>query len=275
MSADTDDDRELLTEFERDNLRGHYRQRLINTRNNWGVNFNEFRPLWDCFMLVDEIWNRELEDMSEGFNDSKQMFPFFLFVAAHAKAQVVIDLLFSNYVTEAYSIMREAIEFVVHGYRMLSRPDLVDVWRNHRDDSSSLERWKEEFWFAKECRLFEGLPELYSAWKFCSEHSSHANISSVLQGYYATNPDALDWSLHYSGVAPEQLPLMLFYSLQVINDLECRIFEITEPCLRDDTELQRMRYRLREDKQATIAFMKLNLTMDGTSGVESGNQPTL
>jgi hypothetical protein len=41
--------------------------------NNWGVNFNKFRPLWDCFMLIDEIWNRELDDMSEGFNDSKQV----------------------------------------------------------------------------------------------------------------------------------------------------------------------------------------------------------
>jgi hypothetical protein len=269
MLADSDDDRELLTEFERDNLRGRYRQHLINTRNNWGVNFNEFRPLWNCFMLINEIWNRELEDLSEGINDRKEVFPFFLFVAAHAKALVVINLLFSDHVTEAYSIMRDVIEFVVHGYRLLSHPDLLEVWCNRGNDSSSLERWKEEFWFAKERRLFEGLPELYFAWKLCSERGSHAHVSSLLDRYYAVEPNT-EWALHDSGVAPELLPLMLFGILQIMSNLECRIFEITESYLRHDTELQQMRDKFSEDKQSTIRFMKLDLTMDASaSGVES------
>ena len=271
MSADTDDARNLLTEFERDNLRGRYRQHLINTSNNWGVNFNKFRPLWDCFMLIDEIWHRELEDMSEGINDSKEVFPFFLFAAAHAKAQVVINLLFSDYVTEAYSIMREAIEFVVHGYRLLSRPDLLDVWWNRGRDAASLELWKDEFWFAKEHRLFEGLPELYSAWKLCSERASHAHASSLLVRFYAIEPNT-EPALHYSGVAPELLPLMFGGILSIMSSLECRIFEITESYLHADTELQQMRNKFGEDMETTlVSIMKQDLT----PGVGVGQPPTL
>ena len=272
--ADDTDDLTLLTAFERENLQGRYKQHLINQRHNWRINFDEFRPLWDCFMLIDEIWSRELEAMSEGTRERNEVIPIFLFMAAHGKAQVALDLLFSDFITEALSIMREVIEFVVHGCRLLSRPDLMDVWLNRDTDAASLQRWKEEFWFGKEHRLFEGLPELYGFWKMCSERSSHANIGVLLQRIYEFGPEKGVVALNYSGVDSRLQPVVLFGVLQILTNLESRIFERAEPRLPLDTELQQMRAKFRKEKDATMVLMKPDFQLFATSATSESSEPT-
>lgn len=138
-------------------------------------------------------------------------------------------------------------------------------------NAASLELWKDEFWFAKEHRLFEGLPELYSAWKLCSERASHAHASSLLVRYYAIKPNT-EPALYYSGVAPELLPLMFGGILSIMSSLECRIFEITESYLHADTELQQMLNKFGEDMETNlVSIMEQHLT----PGVGVSQPPTL
>jgi hypothetical protein len=260
--SDETDDLTLLTAFERENLQGRYKQHLLNQRHNWRANFYNFRPLWDCLMLIDEIWSRELEGMSEGvMKELNEAYAVLLFVAAHAKVRVALDLFFSDFIMEAYSIMREVIEFVVHGCRLLSRPDLMGVWLNRDKDAASLQRWKEEFWFGKENRLFEGLPELYVAWKLCSENASHAHSGVLHQRIYGPGSEKGQVPVNYSGVHPQILAVVLFGMLQMLENLEFRMFERAGPLLRLDTELQQLRDKFKTDKDATMVLMKLDVEL--------------
>lgn len=251
-----DTDHHLLTECERETLYEPYRHHITNRRHNWNINVVTFRPLWDCFMLLNTIWGREIEDMEENISNPKQVFPYFLFGVAYSKMHVVVDLCFSDYLVEAHSILRGAIEDVVHACKLLSRPELVEVWCNRAKDAASQNAWEKEFWFHKESRLFDGLPELYFAWKMCSD-LSHANGSSLLQRYYSADGSEGDWALHYSGVSPDALPLMLGGVLQVLSNLEQRAFERANSHLQFDSELLKMRDKFQTDKWG--AFERLGL----------------
>ena len=245
-TRDPEDDT-LLTECERETLSEPYKHHVTNRRNNWNVNITKFRRLWDCFMLLDAIWRREIEAMGKNVCDRNEVFPYFLLGAAHAKLHVVIDLCFSDYVMEALSILRGLIENVVHACRLLSRPELLEVWQNHENDSVSQRAWQDEFWFQKESRLFEGLPELYLAWKMCSD-VSHANIDSLLRRYYPADGNEDDWGFYYTDGSAQDFPVMLSGILQILTDLEQRAFDETESHLRFDAELLNMRDKLRREK---------------------------
>jgi hypothetical protein len=197
-------DSELLTKCERETLSEPYLHIVTNRRHNWNVNVTELRPLWACFMQLDAIWSREIEDLSKNISNPKEVFPYFLFGVAHTKVHVVIDLCFSDYIEEAYSILRDVIESVAHLCRLLSKPELVDVWYKRDKDAASLRAWREEFWFSKESRLFEGLPELYLFWKFCSDFGSHTNSRSVFGRIYEIDGQEKIW--HCTTQAYAQMP---------------------------------------------------------------------
>jgi hypothetical protein len=261
MKIDTD--HPLLTECERGILSEPYRHHIAGRRHNWNINIATFRPLWDCFMLLNEIWSREIEGLAKQIANPKEVFPYSLLGAAHTKVHVVIDLCFSDYVLEALSILRDGIENVVHACRLLSRPELVEVWLSRENDAVSQKAWEEEFWFDKESRLFEGLPELHRAWKMCSD-ISHANAKSLLQRYYLAEGNEDDYALHYTDGSADSFPLMLSGILQVLTDLEQRAFDKTKSNLEFDAELLKMRDKLRRDKWN--AFERLGLIFQLSDG---------
>jgi hypothetical protein len=260
------DDGELLTEFERDALFEPYRHYVTSKRHDRRINIETFRPLWDCFMLLDEIWNREFAIVTKDvISDSKNMFPLLIFGAVQEKTRVVVDLCFSGYLAEAYSILRDVVEYVVHGCRLLSRPELVAVWCNRDNDAASLKAWRNEFWFEKESRLFDGMAELHFAWKMCSENASHANISSLLSHWYTGEADR---GLIYRGVSPDALPLRISGILQILTDLERQFFERVVDRLKSDADLPKMRGKFREDKLTALIGLGLIVRLaDGSFDV--------
>lgn len=115
------DDADLLTKFEQDILREPYKGYYAAKRNNFFASIEGFRDLWDCFMLSNTIWMREFEDMRT-VRDTGRMFPPTLFMNGHLKMLIAMELGFSSCLTEAHSILRDAIESVAHGHRLFLTP---------------------------------------------------------------------------------------------------------------------------------------------------------
>jgi hypothetical protein len=261
------DDGAFLTEREREILSEPYRHRVADRRHNWNVNTVELRPLWDCFMLLDAVWSREIQAMYGDICDENEVFPYFLVGAAHTKVHVIIDLCFSDYIMEALSILRGAIENVVHACRLLTRPELIQVWMNRDKDALSQRSWEQEFWFRKESRLFDGMPELFLAWKMCSD-VSHANCRSLLQRYHAAEGNEGVCALNYTDGSADNFPLMVAGILQVLTNLERRAFDSMSSHLQFDAELLEMRDKLENDKWAALEKLKLiSLLPDGSYAV--------
>lgn len=261
------DDGALLTEREREILSEPYRHRVADRRHNWNINTVELRPLWDCFMLLDAIWSREIQAMYSDICDENEVFPYFLVGAAHAKVHVIIDLCFSDSVMEALSILRVAIENIVHACRLLTRPELMQVWLNRDKDALSQRAWEQEFWFRKESRLFDGMPELFLAWKMCSD-VSHANRRSLLQRYHAAEGSEGVCALNYTDGSADNFPLMVAGILQVLTDLEKRAFDSMRSHLKPDVELLNMRDKLESDKWSALEKLGLvSFLADGSYAV--------
>jgi hypothetical protein len=241
---------DVLTRFEQDNLPAPYKEYFTAKRQNFVMNIDSGRPLWDCFMLLDKIWISEFEDMGIATTQSKA-FPLFLFANAHAKMRVVLELGFSSCLPEAHSILRDAVESVAHGHMLYSDSDLVLTWLQKHDNEETLEAWREEFWHDKEHRLFDGLPELHKAWKMCSEWGSHTNIRSIAQRFVVQQtPTSVTWRLHYTGVQPDILIKALFGLLHVFAQMENVLFKDCEGRLKLDTKLEGLRRKFQHDKEA-------------------------
>jgi hypothetical protein len=116
--------------------------------------------MWKYYILLDKIWLREFDDLKSSPGPAR-MFPLLLFINAHAKIRVSIELGFSGCMAEARSILRDAIEFVAHAHRMLDDPELQKTWLSKNDGKAALEVFKHAFEGHKKKGLFKGLDELY------------------------------------------------------------------------------------------------------------------
>lgn len=56
-------DNQVLAAAEDSNLRGPYRDYFITKRNNYLNVIRDLPELWDCFLKLDEIWARDLDNM--------------------------------------------------------------------------------------------------------------------------------------------------------------------------------------------------------------------
>ena len=70
-------------------------------------------------------------------SSAAQLFPVMLYINAHAKIRVSIELALSGCLAEARSILRDGIEFVAHAHTMLNRPELQEVWLSKNDEQKA------------------------------------------------------------------------------------------------------------------------------------------
>jgi hypothetical protein len=242
-------ERELLTEFERENLPDPFRAYYSVKRQNLLANIQGFKVLFDAFMLLDKILAREFEDMMPSAQPTR-MFPVLVFVNAHAKMRVAFELAFSSCIPEAHSIVRDAIESVAHGHRLLSEPELIRVWLQNGEDEAATTAFKEAFWHDKEQRLFSGLDELYRLWKQFSEFGSHTNVRSITHRFVVEEtPKHVGWRMNYTGLKPETLLPVLFEMLLVFFVMEEVFYKDCSDRLKLDIELNDMRKRFNRDKE--------------------------
>jgi hypothetical protein len=151
---------ELLVPFESENIPADYKAYYKIKRNNFFASIQGFPEMWKYYNLLDAIWLREFSDLKP-LGHMNQWFPLILFINAHAKMRISIELAFTGCLAEARSILRDAIEFVAHAHTMLRDPKLQAVWLSKNEAkqafSDAFERYKKE-------GIFNGLEELHETW---------------------------------------------------------------------------------------------------------------
>lgn len=240
---------DLLVPFEIQNIPAEYRKYYRIKRNNFFASIQGFREMWKYYILLDKIWLREFDDLKPS-RDPARMFPLILFLNAHAKIRISIELGFSGCMAEARSILRDAVEFVAHAHRMLGDPELQKTWLSKNDGKAALEAFKDAFEHHKKEGLFKGLDELHETWGQLSETGSHANLNAMCDRFVQVeSADHVEFKLNYCGVEPRTWVLSLFSMLLTCFTMEQTMFGDYESRLKLDDGLLRMRSELERRKE--------------------------
>jgi len=243
------DDADLLTKFEQEILQEPYRGYYAAKRNNFFASIEGFTDLWDCFMLSNTIRLREFEDMGK-VRDPDRMFPPILSMNGHLKMLIAMELGFSSCLTEAYSILRDAIESVAHGHRLFSDPALQTIWLQKNDGGSAIQDFNREFWYEKEDKLFDGIPELFKWWKRFSDVGAHTNLNSIVSRFaIQQTPTDVTWRVNYIGVELRVLIPALFEMLLAFHVMEEVFYKDCENRLKLDTGLVDLRTKFQHGKE--------------------------
>jgi Family of unknown function (DUF5677) len=150
---------DLLVPFEIANIPREYREYYSIKRNNFFWSIQSFPEMWSYYLALDDIWLREINDL-EAANGPERAFPLMLFVNAHAKIRICIELALSGCFQEARSILRDAIECTAHAHHMLKDPALLRMWLG-KYEGDNKKAFKKSFEEYKAEGLFKGLDELY------------------------------------------------------------------------------------------------------------------
>jgi len=228
---------DLLVPFEQKVLPEEYKTYYRTKRNNFFASIQNLPGLWDYYMMLDQIWHREIELLKP--SSPNRAFPIVVYINAHAKLRIAIELGFTGCLPEARSILRDAVEFVAHAHHMLKDPELQLIWLNRNDDE---EAFKKEFWYGKETGLFAGLDELYEVWGKLSEVGSHANLNSICERFRTVEVDGQpEWRLNYTGMAEKPWATGLFGMLLTAFKMEETLFKDYQMRLQFDETLLKMR----------------------------------
>jgi hypothetical protein len=246
---------DLLLPFELQNIPVHYREYYKTKRNNLFASIQVFPELWEYYTLLDQIWLREVEDLRP-LNDVNQMFPLLLFVNAHAKMRISIELGLSGCLAEARSILRDSVEFVAHAHRTLSDPQLQTVWLSKNEEEQA---FKNAFERNKREGLFNGLGELYEKWGSLSDTGSHATLNSICDRFAVvkSGDGGREWRLNYCGVEPRVWALSLFSMLLTCSTMERTLFSDYGDRLKLDHILVRMRGDFERHKERVRECLKV------------------
>ena len=174
----TDD---LLLPFENKHIRGEYRRYFLAKRNNYFATIQEFPALWDCYLLLDEIWIREFSD-AEQLSDTRQFLPIQLFLRSHAQFRVSFELGFATCIGEAWNTARSAIDSAVRAHKMFREPKLGIVWLDKENGKAEQKAFHKAFEENKKESLFpivHGLGDLHEYYVMFSEAGTHPTLTAV------------------------------------------------------------------------------------------------
>jgi hypothetical protein len=125
--------------FEIQSIPKSYKDYYAVKRNNFFSSIQGFPETWQYYMMLDEIWLREFSDLKPP-GSVAQLFPLMLYVNAHAKMRIGIELALSGCMSEARSIMRDPIEFVAHAHAMMTDPELQTVRLSKNDEQEAFSK---------------------------------------------------------------------------------------------------------------------------------------
>jgi hypothetical protein len=253
--AQDPDDSELLVQFERDNIKDDYRLFYLIKRNNLFSSIQGFPEHWKLFCLLDEIWRREIGDL-EVTIDSNRVLPTVLYMNAHVKLRLSMELAFSSCIQEARSILRDAVETVAYAHHMLRDPANQLIWVK-KDEPSGKKAFKKAFEDDKRIGLFSGLTELHEKYGELSEAGSHPTMLSFANRVTVEDRDGQRHMIvNYSGAPDRRLFAMEIFSRLVTGFvMERTFFEDYVARFRLDVRLMQMRHdfeRFKENLRRTL-----------------------
>jgi hypothetical protein len=217
-------------------------------RNNLFATIQGFPYLWKSYMGLDAIWDRGIKDLNiPGLLN--ELLPLQLYLAAHAKMRVSLELAMSCCLGEARSVLRDSVECTAHAHRMRSAPGLQVVWVSKEENEKA---FKDAFERNKKEGLFLGLEELHRAWGILSETGSHATLASLAgrSNFTPRSDGGVEFLLHYTGGEPQTLIPSIFAMLLTCSTMESTFFRDFEDRLSLDHTLVEQRCEYHAHKEA-------------------------
>jgi hypothetical protein len=258
---------DLLVKFEIDHIPTDYRVYYATKRNNLFASIQGFHEMWEYYLRLDRIWMREFTNLKTA-SEANRMFPLLLYFNAHAKIRVSIELAFTGCMSEARSILRDAIEFVAHAHVMMDDAELQKTWLNKNDGKFALEAFKDAYERHKREGVFKGLAELHKSWGELSETGSHANLNAIVDRFVQVRTDQhIEFRLNYTGLDPKMWALLLFTMLLTCSTMEHTLFADYDARLRLDVELRRMREDFERYKEWLRELLKTRYRIEPPGGI--------
>lgn len=270
------DESTLLVEFERKVIPKDYREYYAAKRQNFFASIQGFAEMWDYYVRLDAVWLRGFNDLYVA-RDPNTMFPLLLYINSHAKIRVALELAFTGCMSEARSILRDAVEFVVHAHAMVDDPQLQQTWLNKNDDAAALEAFKDAFERHKKAGLFKGLEELHKTWGQLSETGSHANINALVDRFVQVTDDKhVTFKLNYTGVESEQLWRTEIFTMLLSCSTMLGVFlSDYDGRLKLDDTLMKMRGECDRIKEQIREMLKARYKIEPPGGVHPAPKPVI
>jgi hypothetical protein len=229
---------DLLVPFERQNIPAEYKEYYQIKRGNFFASIQRFSEMWKYYTDLDKIWMREFDDIKPSVGTNR-IFPLMLFINAHAKMRVSMELAFSGCMAEARSILRDSVEFVAHAHAMLNDPQLQKVWLAKNEEEKAFEDAFEQH---KRKGVFKGLEELHTVWGQLSELGAHSNLNAIADRFVMTESDThVTLQMNYTGLDEKIWATSIFSLLLTCFKMEETMFRDYQTRFQFDEELMRMR----------------------------------
>jgi hypothetical protein len=244
--------------FEKERFCVAYQEYFKGKRKNFFCSMTEFKDLWDALQLLNDIWMRELSNL-EHLRDATQMLPKLLFNSAHSRFLTAVELGFSCCIGDAYSVLRDGIEAVVHAHKICVEPATALAWSAKHKGRAEQAAYRKIFEEKKKESLFpeqHGLRQLHFYYAQFSEIATHSSATSVGKNFEDTSTDRrMTWAFHYFETRPQRLATFLFTLLQVSSHLEEAFFGCFEARQNLDAELVRMRAQFHDAREVQRQYL--------------------
>jgi hypothetical protein len=207
--------------------------------------------LWDCFLRLDEMWARGLNNM-QVVTERERPPLIAMFRHSHQQFRIAFELGFSTAITEAWSIMRGSIDTAMVAHKIFREPNLLVVWLRKNDGKVEMKTYKEAF---KSGNLFParyGLAELRSFYRDYSEWGTHPGPGTMsLHTTIEATATGQDWTHTYLETNGKRAVTFLFQMLEAATLVEGACFNCFEDRLRLDSDLMDKRMKFAKCKKDT------------------------
>ncbi len=252
-------DPQTLLPAEEKNLRGPYREYFITKRTNYLNVVRDLPELWDCFLRLDEIWARGLDNMR--VVTEKERPPLIaMFRHSHQQFRIAFELGFSTAITEAWSIMRGSIDTAMVAHKMFREPNLLAVWLRKNDGKAERKVYNDAF---KSANLFPaqyGLAKLQSFYREYSEMGTHPGYGAIaLHTRIEARTTGQDWNHTYLETDGKRAVAFLFQMLEAATLVEGACFKCFEDRLKLDSDLMNLRMKLEKCAKDTARVINTQI----------------
>jgi len=234
----------ILLPFEDKNLREPYREYFTTKRKNYQAVVRDVPELWDCFLRLDEIWARDLDQM-QIVTEKERPLLIAMFGRSHAQFRIAFELGFSTAIGEAWNVMRSAIDTAVVAHKIYREPNLMPVWLRKDDGKAERRAYKQAFEENKKESLFpakHGLAELHKFYRDYSEWGTRASFgAAAMRLTIQPIPNGQHWNRTYLEIDPKRVAAFLYQMLEASGLVEAACFNCFENRLRLDSDLVDMR----------------------------------
>ena len=217
-----------------------------------------FPLAWKAFELVDEVWLRELEDLTHVSGSDRMC--VILYFSAHSRIRAAVEMAFSRCLPDAWASLRAGIESVAFASCIHQDVVLASRLDPNQTGEMKLKAFKHEFNDVRKKSLHPaskyGLKQLGRYWDQYSDSGSHATVGSLATRLTArVSGSTQSVVFHYLDAKKDVVLASLTDILMCCCVMEQVLFRDFEPRLHLDPQLAALRTELHDARRAAVEFL--------------------